>query len=551
MQISVSEEDLQAVEYGTLRRLGRFALDEQVERYPRKRDGRRVQESLQSLALVQAAVDQKLSRQQGQAGRVVPLATVLGATVASDTLQYRGDECPSFFENKRIDYGRAFPAPAIEALELYLHCLQSQREQHSLEALTDNFFSWLCRDAAGELGRVYSMEVDGMVFNCLGKEYKVATEKKSAGPRITLDVERYLHPGAAGQPAGKGRNGAGVGAAIGSGRISTKVSAEAAPGNNGAAKASPYQYIHGHEQVKEEFQKTATLVRHREHFTRLYNPKRLFQNYLLVGPPGTGKTSLCLELAEHCGLGFMKIPCVELLSEYHSRSSGNLHSVYESARRKVQSGNYAGMLLFFDEFDHIAKRRGYGTSPENDSLITTLNENLDGGSSMAGIITIGATNVEEMIDPAILSRFTKLYVGYPQDDAGIIGIHDAVIRQMEDYKSANYPDARLFEPLDYEKILPFARGDERYKSGRVIERVLYNASILKNLQALQSPQNQQKQYPTQNQQPPQITATVMKTTTNDVVRAYQAYRLEDDGDKPTDPPRMPRVPSLTRTRTVS
>lgn len=455
-ELIIAKADIENEEYPILRRLNgaRFGLQEKVNRYIPKSDGAKIFDALKQYFLVQATAYEKLRKESNEPTPLC-LATYLASLVGSSALDYQKDGRVSFFDNKRIDYIKSYPDPVLDSLEIYLQSMKNLGSSSTLESITETFFNWSLESSFSKLEESGSLEsietkkaiIDGKTYFLELSEHR---QKKGKKRKPSLDISRYV----------------------------VKSAAENAPEGKQKPKISAAAFIHGHDEIKEEFKKITNIIKCREYFQSLFEPRRLFNHYLLVGPPGTGKTTLVNSLASECGLYFIRVPCVELGSEFFSKTASNIHGVYSSARQVINEGKHQGVIIFFDEIDHIAKRRGYGHSSEGDSLITTLNENLDGGSSQEGIITFGATNVEYMIDPAILNRFRKLYVGYPSGDEGVIGIHQAVISKMEAYSGK-----KMFSELDYSKFLPFSQREEGYKSGRVIEKILYNAAIKKALQS--------------------------------------------------------------------
>ena len=136
---------------------------------------------------------------------------------------------------------------------------------------------------------------------------------------------------------------------------------------------------------------------------------------LLFGPPGTGKTLLMKALAKELNVGFYYIKCSDLLSEWYGESERNLSEVFSIARKK------APCVLFFDEIDSIGKKRDSYTSDDvAPRLMSVLLEELDGFKSKKTVITIGATNIPDQLDPALMrpGRFDKIiYMPLPDAEA--------------------------------------------------------------------------------------------------------------------------------------
>jgi proteasome-associated ATPase len=153
-----------------------------------------------------------------------------------------------------------------------------------------------------------------------------------------------------------------------------------------------------------------------------YLHRALFQDYelpapkgiLLYGPPGCGKTliakavanSLSAKVAELSGNRnvrsyFLNIKGPELLNKYVGETERQIRLVFQRAREKAEEG--VPVIVFFDEMDSLFRTRGSGISSDMEStIVPQLLAEIDGVESLRDVIVIGATNREDLIDPAIL-----------------------------------------------------------------------------------------------------------------------------------------------------
>jgi transitional endoplasmic reticulum ATPase len=146
---------------------------------------------------------------------------------------------------------------------------------------------------------------------------------------------------------------------------------------------------------------------------------------LLYGPPGTGKTLMAKAAANESEANFISIKGPELLSKWVGESEKGVREVFRKARQA------APCIIFFDEIDAIAPRRGGGFSGDShvtERLISQLLTELDGLEILTNVVVIGATNRPDIIDTALLrpGRFDRLlYVPSPDRDSRmqIIKIH--------------------------------------------------------------------------------------------------------------------------------
>jgi SpoVK/Ycf46/Vps4 family AAA+-type ATPase len=145
---------------------------------------------------------------------------------------------------------------------------------------------------------------------------------------------------------------------------------------------------------------------------------------LLYGPPGTGKTLVAKAVATECGVPFVSVKGPELLGSYVGESEAQVRSTFAQARRWALQNQPSACILFFDELDSIAPRRGdhagSGGGAVMDRVVATLFAELDRGhDDGAFVFCMGATNRPDMLDPALLrpGRFDRLvYLGVSSTD---------------------------------------------------------------------------------------------------------------------------------------
>ena len=148
-------------------------------------------------------------------------------------------------------------------------------------------------------------------------------------------------------------------------------------------------------------QQTSGLLQHAEKFTErgISVPRGI----LLFGPPGTGKTQIARTLARESGLHFVGASIADLKAGYLGQSGQRVREVFERARAAAPS------ILFIDELDVLTPARSAG---EADNLTRELTgqllQELDGiKASPQTVFVLAATNLPDVVDPAILSRFPK------------------------------------------------------------------------------------------------------------------------------------------------
>ncbi|KAL8595929.1 hypothetical protein ACOMHN_018241 [Nucella lapillus] len=125
-------------------------------------------------------------------------------------------------------------------------------------------------------------------------------------------------------------------------------------------------------------------------------PLRLRSGLLLYGPPGTGKTLLAGAVAKECCLNFISIKGPELLSKYIGASEQAVRDLF------IRAQSAKPCILFFDEFDSIAPKRGHDSTGVTDRVVNQLLTQLDGVEGLQGVYMLGATSRPDLIDPALL-----------------------------------------------------------------------------------------------------------------------------------------------------
>ena len=161
-------------------------------------------------------------------------------------------------------------------------------------------------------------------------------------------------------------------------------------------------------------------LRYGELFDRLgiEAPKGL----LLYGPPGTGKTLIARAIAAETRLHFIKINGPEIIQKYYGDSEARLREIFEEATRKAPS------VIFIDEIDAIAPKRAEVVGDVEKRVVAQLLALMDGTVPRGHVLVIGATNVPEMIDPALRrpGRFDReIGISAPHADGrrAILKIH--------------------------------------------------------------------------------------------------------------------------------
>ena len=218
--------------------------------------------------------------------------------------------------------------------------------------------------------------------------------------------------------------------------------------------------VAGLKEEKEELEEVVDFLKAPEKYTNM--GARIPKGMLLVGPPGTGKTLLAKAIAGEAGVPFFSISGSDFVEMFVGVGASRVRDLFEEAKKN------APCIVFIDEIDAVARKRGAGVGGSHDEREQTLNQMLvemDGFGVNEGIIVMAATNRVDILDPAIMrpGRFDrKVFVGRP-DVAGreeILKVH-----------ASNKP---LSDDVDLKRVAQTTSGF----TGADLENLLNEAAIL-------------------------------------------------------------------------
>ena len=241
--------------------------------------------------------------------------------------------------------------------------------------------------------------------------------------------------------------------------------------------------VAGLKEEKEELQEIVDFLREPSKFTRV--GARIPKGVLLEGPPGTGKTLLAKAIAGEANVPFFSISGSDFVEMFVGVGASRVRDLFEEAKKN------SPCIVFIDEIDAVARRRGTGMGGGHDEREQTLNQllvEMDGFGVNEGIIVMAATNRVDILDPAILrpGRFDrKISVGTP--DVGgredILKLHarnkpladDVNLKQVAQ-TTAGFTGADLKNLLNEAAILA-AESDRVFVSQEDIQRAFIKVGI--------------------------------------------------------------------------
>ena len=221
-----------------------------------------------------------------------------------------------------------------------------------------------------------------------------------------------------------------------------------------------FSKVAGLEEEKEELEEIVDFLKNPKKYTDV--GARIPKGVILVGPPGTGKTLLAKAVAGEAGVPFFSISGSDFVEMFVGVGASRVRDLFEDAKKN------APCIVFIDEIDAVARRRGTGMGGGHDEREQTLNQllvEMDGFGVNEGIIVMAATNRVDILDPAILrpGRFDrKVGVGKPD------------IRGREEILKVHSKEKPLGDDVDLARVAQTTAGF----TGADLENLLNEAAIL-------------------------------------------------------------------------
>lgn len=220
-----------------------------------------------------------------------------------------------------------------------------------------------------------------------------------------------------------------------------------------------FRDVAGLQEEKEDLQEIVDFLKSPEKYTKV--GARIPKGVILVGPPGTGKTLLAKAVAGEAGVPFFSISGSDFVEMFVGVGASRVRDLFAEAKKN------APCIVFIDEIDAVARRRGSGLGGGHDEREQTLNQMLvemDGFGINEGIIVMAATNRVDILDPAILrpGRFDRrIHVGLPD------------VRGREEILKVHAKNKPLSDDVNLEEIARTTAGF----AGADLENLLNEAAI--------------------------------------------------------------------------
>ncbi len=253
-------------------------------------------------------------------------------------------------------------------------------------------------------------------------------------------------------------------------------------------------------------------------------PLRLRSGLLLYGYPGCGKTLLASAVAGECGLNFISVKGPEMLNKYIGASEKSVRDLFERAEAARPA------ILFFDEFDSIAPKRGHDSTGVTDRVVNQLLTQMDGAEGLSGVYVLAATSRPDLIDPALLrpGRLDKsLMCDLPSYDDRL-----DILRVVS-------KDVPMLDEVQEEGLQELADRTEGY-SGADLQALVYNAHLEAIHRALGRHDNGKglpSESKSKGKQPQRDDDTFDENNDEDSnldIPEFTAFRFGADSDEPSD-----------------
>lgn len=224
-------------------------------------------------------------------------------------------------------------------------------------------------------------------------------------------------------------------------------------------KKTTFKNVAGLEEEKEELKEIVDFLKTPKKYIQV--GARIPKGVLLEGPPGTGKTLLAKAVAGEAGVPFFSISGSDFVEMFVGVGASRVRDLFEDAKK------HSPCIVFIDEIDAVARRRGTGMGGGHDEREQTLNQllvEMDGFGANEGIIVMAATNRVDILDPAILrpGRFDrKVMVGRPD------------VKGREEILHVHAKGKPLGEDVDLKRIAQTTAGF----TGADLENLLNEAAI--------------------------------------------------------------------------
>ena len=221
-----------------------------------------------------------------------------------------------------------------------------------------------------------------------------------------------------------------------------------------------FKNVAGLQEEKEELREIVDFLKLPQKYTQV--GARIPKGVLLEGPPGTGKTLLAKAVAGEAGVPFFSISGSDFVEMFVGVGASRVRDLFADAKKN------SPCIVFIDEIDAVARRRGSGMGGGHDEREQTLNQllvEMDGFGSNEGVVVLAATNRVDILDPALLrpGRFDRqVYVGLPD------------IKGREEILQVHAKNKPLAEDVDLKQI---ARGTAGF-TGADLENLLNEAALL-------------------------------------------------------------------------